>query len=131
MKRDLWWLITDGDERIFAVGDVVGVLCWPYCEGKIAAEVISRLSVGLRCLRNAGGGLRSADHWCGMTEEQARAQTGTLKSKRFPGSFPAGRPPWGAPEGLTKIIVEPQTGRIIGVGIAVIRRAYFRRRAGD
>ena len=55
--------------------------------------------------------------WCGLTEAQAQEQGVEFEVAKFP---------WGAlsraitvdrPEGLTKLIVEKKTGRILGVGL--------------
>ena len=55
--------------------------------------------------------------WCGLTEEQARAQNIPIKIQRFPWKFSGRATTMGAPEGLTKILVDPDSGRIVGVGI--------------
>ena len=56
--------------------------------------------------------------WCGLTETQAQADGIEFEVAKFP---------WGAlsraitvdrPEGLTKLVLEKSTGRILGVGIA-------------
>ena len=56
--------------------------------------------------------------WCGLTEIEAAARGRTVATASFP---------WGAsgraltldrPEGLTKLVLDPQTERILGVGIA-------------
>ena len=56
--------------------------------------------------------------WCGLTEAQAQAQGIDVEVAKFP---------WGAltraitvdrPEGLTKLVIERGTGRVLGVGIA-------------
>ena len=56
--------------------------------------------------------------WCGLTEAQAQAEGVDFEVAKFP---------WGAsgraitldrPDGLTKLILEPKTSRILGVGIA-------------
>jgi dihydrolipoamide dehydrogenase len=56
--------------------------------------------------------------WCGLTEAQARAEGIAVEVAKFP---------WGAsgraiaidrPDGLTKIVLEPGSGRVLGVGIA-------------
>ena len=56
--------------------------------------------------------------WAGLTEAQAQAEGREIEVAKFP---------WGAlsraitvdrPEGLTKLVLEPKTGRVLGVGIA-------------
>jgi dihydrolipoamide dehydrogenase len=56
--------------------------------------------------------------WAGLTEAQAKADGREVEIAKFP---------WGAasraitvdrPDGLTKLVLEPKSGRILGVGIA-------------
>ena len=56
--------------------------------------------------------------WCGLTEAEAQAKGIEVEIAKFP---------WGAsgraitldrPDGLTKLILEPKTSRVLGVGIA-------------
>jgi len=109
------------DERIFAVGDVAGGMMLAHKasrEGKVAAEVI--------CGEPAAFDVRAIPAvvytdpqiaWCGLTEEEARQKKITIKVQRFPWKFSGRAATMGAAEGLTKIIVDPETGRILGVGI--------------
>ena len=55
--------------------------------------------------------------WCGLTEEQARKDNRSVKVNRFPWKFSGRATTMGIYEGLTKIIAEPDTGRILGMGI--------------
>ncbi|MGD8211498.1 MAG: dihydrolipoyl dehydrogenase, partial [Desulfobacterales bacterium] len=55
--------------------------------------------------------------WCGLTEEQARAENRDISVQRFPWKFSGRAATMGVTEGLTKVIVDPATGRILGVGI--------------
>jgi dihydrolipoamide dehydrogenase len=109
------------DERIFAVGDVVGGLMLAHKasrEGKVAAEVIAGQPSAFDA--RAIPAVVYTDPqiaWCGLTEEQARNQNIPVAVRRFPWKFSGRAATMGAAEGLTKIIVDPQTGRILGVGI--------------
>ena len=109
------------DERIFAAGDVVGGVMLAHKatrEGKIAAEVIAGEPSAFDV--RAMPAVVYTDPqiaWCGMTEEQARRENRSVKVQRFPWKFSGRATTMGAPEGLTKIIVDPATGRILGVGI--------------
>ena len=109
------------DDRIFAVGDVVGGMMLAHKatrEGKVAAEVIAGepSAFDVRAIP-AVVYTDPQIAWCGMTEEQARTENKDIKVQRFPWKFSGRAATMGATEGLTKIIVEPATGRIIGVGI--------------
>jgi dihydrolipoamide dehydrogenase len=109
------------DERIFAVGDVVGGMMLAHKatrEGKVAAEVIAGEPSAFDV--RAMPAVVYTDPqiaWCGMTEEQARAENRKVKVQRFPWKFSGRATTMGAPEGMTKIIVDPETGRILGLGI--------------
>ena len=109
------------DERIFAVGDVTGGLMLAHKatrEGKVAAEVIAGepSAFDVRAIP-AVVYTDPQIAWCGLTEEEARAKNIPVKVQRFPWKFSGRATTMGAPEGLTKIIVEPDSGRIAGVGI--------------
>lgn len=109
------------DERIFAVGDVAGGLMLAHKatrEGKVAAEVIAGKPSAFD-VRAIPAVVYTDPQiaWCGLTEEQARAEKIPIKVLRFPWKFSGRATTMGAPEGLTKIIADPETGRIVGVGI--------------
>jgi len=109
------------DKNIFAVGDVAGGMMLAHKatrEGKIAAEIIAGQSSAFDA--RAIPAVVYTDPqiaWCGLTEEQARREKRAIEVKRFPWKFSGRAATMGAPEGLTKIIVEPETLRILGVGI--------------
>jgi len=109
------------DERIFAVGDVAGGLMLAHKatrEGKVAAEVIAGepSAFDVRAIP-AVVYTDPQIAWCGLTEEQARKENIPIKVQRFPWKFSGRATTMGAPEGLTKIIIDPEAGRILGVGI--------------
>ena len=109
------------DERIFAVGDVAGGLMLAHKatrEGKVAAEVIAGQPSAFD-VRAIPAVVYTDPQiaWCGLTEEEARAQNIPIKVQRFPWKFSGRATTMGAPEGLTKIMVDPDSGRIVGVGI--------------
>jgi dihydrolipoamide dehydrogenase len=109
------------DERIFAVGDVVGGMMLAHKatrEGKVAAEVIAGepSAFDVRAIP-AVVYTDPQIAWCGLTEETARRKNIAIKVQRFPWKFSGRATTMGAPQGLTKIIADPETGRILGVGI--------------
>ncbi len=55
--------------------------------------------------------------WAGLTENAARAQRRSIKIARFPWSASGRALTMDAPEGMTKIIADPETGRVVGFGI--------------
>ncbi len=87
-------------------------------EGKVAAEVIAGKPSAFDA--RAIPAVVYTDPqiaWCGLTEEQARQQNRKVDVQRFPWKFSGRATTMGAPEGLTKIIVDPPSGRILGMGI--------------
>jgi len=110
------------DEKIFAVGDVAGGMMLAHKatrEGKIAAEVLAGKPSAFDA--RAIPAVVYTDPqiaWCGLTEEAARRENRAVNVQRFPWKFSGRAASMGAPEGLTKILVAPETGRILGVGIA-------------
>ena len=109
------------DERIFAVGDVVGGVMLAHKairEGKVAAEVIAGepSAFDVRAIP-AVVYTDPQIAWCGLTEEEARKQNRPVSIQRFPWKFSGRATTMNAPEGLTKMIVDPENGRILGIGI--------------
>ncbi|MBT8372028.1 MAG: dihydrolipoyl dehydrogenase [Deltaproteobacteria bacterium] len=109
------------DQRIYAAGDVVGGMMLAHKatrEGKVAAEVIAGKPSAFD-VRAIPAVVYTDPQiaWCGLTEEQALKEKRSVKVQRFPWKFSGRATTMGAPEGLTKIIVDPENGRILGVGI--------------
>jgi dihydrolipoamide dehydrogenase len=109
------------DERIFAVGDAVGGMMLAHkasYEGKVAAEVIAGKPSAFD-VRAIPAVVYTDPQiaWCGITEEQALRENRPIRVQRFPWKFSGRAATMGAPEGLTKIIAEAESGRILGVGI--------------
>jgi dihydrolipoamide dehydrogenase len=109
------------DERILAVGDVVGGMMLAHkasYEGKIAAEVVAGKAAAFDA--RAIPAVVYTDPqiaWCGLTEEQARRENVPVTVQKFPWKFSGRATTMGAPEGLTKVLVDTASGRILGVGI--------------
>jgi dihydrolipoamide dehydrogenase len=123
---DKGFIETDGQRRtaeptMFAIGDVAGEPMLAHKashEARVAVEAI----LGHKAVfePQAIPAVVFTDPeiaWAGLTETDAKAQGIEVEVPKFP---------WGAvsraitvdrPEGLTKLVVEPNTGRILGVGI--------------
>jgi dihydrolipoamide dehydrogenase len=117
---------TDGQRRtgeptIFAIGDVAGEPMLAHKashEARVAVEAI----LGHKAVfePQAIPAVVFTDPeiaWAGLTEAEAKAQGIEVEVPKFP---------WGAvsraitvdrPDGLTKLVLEPKTGRVLGVGI--------------
>ena len=109
------------DQNIFAIGDVVGGAMLAHkamYEGKVAAEVIAGEPAGFDV--QAIPAVVFTDPqvaWCGLTEEEAKKQNRAVKVSRFPWAASGRAVSLGVPEGMTKIIIDEDTERILGMGI--------------
>jgi len=109
------------DERIFAVGDVAGGVMLAHKamhEGKVAAEVIAGLHSAFDF--QAIPAVVYTDPqiaWCGLTEDEAGSRNRPVKTSRFPWSASGRALTMGVQKGLTKMILDPETERVLGVGI--------------
>ena len=109
------------DPNIWAIGDLAGE---PMLAHKAAAE--AKVAVA-----SIAGEPASFDPaaipavvftdpelaWCGVTEAQALKEGRTVKALRFPWAASGRAQTIGRTEGMTKIIVDPATDRVLGVGI--------------
>ncbi len=108
-------------EKIFAIGDVAGEPMLAHkatYEGKIAVEVI----LGEPAVFDARAipAVVFTDPevaWCGLTETEAKKQGKEIRRERFPWAGSGRAMTLGRTEGLTKLMVDPQTERVLGVGI--------------
>ena len=56
--------------------------------------------------------------WCGLTEAEAKAKGIAIEVAKFPWAASGRALTFDRTDGLTKLIIEPETERILGVGIA-------------
>jgi dihydrolipoamide dehydrogenase len=109
------------DDKIFAIGDVVGGAMLAHkamYEGKVAAEVIAGQPSGFDVTAIPAVVFTNPQlAWCGLTEEEARQQNRSVKVSRFPWSASGRAVSMGLSKGMTKMIIDPETERILGVGI--------------
>ncbi len=107
--------------NIYAVGDVTGSPMLAHRairQGKVAAEVINGLPSAFD--NRAIPAVVYTDPqiaWCGLSEEEARREHIDVKITRFPWSASGRAATMASPDGLTKLILEAETGRILGAGI--------------
>ena len=55
--------------------------------------------------------------WCGLTENTAREQGREVSVLRFPWAASGRAATMGRPAGLTKLLVDPGTERVLGMGV--------------
>ncbi len=117
---------VDGQRRtaepsIFAIGDLVGEPMLAHKashEGRLAVEVIHGSESLFEPLAIPAVVFTDPEvAWCGLTETQAKTESRTVKVAKFP---------WGASgravtldriDGMTKLIVECESEKVIGVGM--------------
>jgi len=109
------------DPRIYAVGDVTGEPMLAHRamrQGKVAAEVIAgRPSAFDNVAVPAVVFTDPEVAWCGVTELQAQRASRPVKTAKFPWAASGRAATLGRSDGLTKIIVDPESQRVLGVGI--------------
>jgi dihydrolipoamide dehydrogenase len=124
---DKGFIETDPQRRtaertIFAIGDVAGEPMLAHKashEARVAVEAIAGHKAVFEPQAIPAVVFTDPEiAWCGLTEAQAQAEGTAIDVAKFP---------WGAlsraitvdrPDGLTKLVLEPKTGRVLGVGIA-------------
>jgi len=113
-------LQTD-DPSIYAIGDVVGEPMLAHKashEGRVAVEAIAGHKVAFE--PNAIPAVVFTDPevaWAGLTETQAQKESREIKVAKFPWAASGRAITLDRPEGMTKLIFDPQTERVLGVGI--------------
>lgn len=110
------------EKRIFAIGDVTGDPMLAHKasrEGIVAAEAIAGHASAAYDPRAVPAVVYTSPElaWCGMTEAEARAAKLELKVGKFQWGASGKAIAMGRPEGVTKIIADAKTRRILGVGI--------------
>lgn len=107
--------------HIFAIGDIVGNPMLAHKavhEGKVAAEVAAGHKVGFDALTIPSVAYTDPEvAWMGLTENQAKAQNIPYEKGAFPWAASGRSLSIGRNEGVTKILSDPTTGRILGAGM--------------
>ena len=107
--------------HIYAVGDVVGGMMLAHKatrEGKVAAESIAGQATAFD-VRAIPAVVYTDPQiaWCGLSESEARKENRPVRIRRFPWKASGRAITMGLSDGLTKLIVNPENGRILGAGI--------------
>jgi dihydrolipoamide dehydrogenase len=106
---------------IYAIGDIVGGPMLAHKathEGKVAAEVIAGEDVEFDAKTIPSVAYTDPEvAWMGLTETAAKADGVDYEKAVFPWAASGRALGLGRPEGLTKLLVEPETRRVLGAGI--------------
>ena len=107
--------------HIFAIGDIVGQPMLAHKathEGKVAAEVAAghKAAFDARVIPSVAY-TDPEVAWVGVTETEAKARGLAVEKGSFPWAASGRALSLGRSEGLTKLIIDPADGRVIGAGI--------------
>jgi dihydrolipoamide dehydrogenase len=107
--------------HVYAIGDVVGNPMLAHKathEAAVAAEVIAGQDVAFdaRAIPSVAYTLPEVA-WVGLTETQAKEDGTSYEKAAFPWAASGRALSMEASAGLTKLLVEPETGRVLGAGI--------------
>ncbi|TXL20295.1 dihydrolipoyl dehydrogenase, partial [Methylococcaceae bacterium HT5] len=107
--------------HIYAIGDIVGNPMLAHkavYEGKIAAEVVAGHKSGFDALTIPSVAYTDPEiAWMGLTENQAKEQGIAYDKGAFPWAASGRSLSLDRSEGLTKMLCDPETGRILGAGM--------------
>ncbi|HCY75928.1 MAG TPA: dihydrolipoyl dehydrogenase [Ignavibacteriales bacterium] len=123
---DRGWIKVDKqlrttDPNIFAIGDIAGEPMLAHKashEGRTAVEVIAGHKVAFEPLAIPAVVFTDPEiAWAGITEEQAKKDGVKYEVAKFPWAASGRAVTLDRNDGVTKLIVDPDTQRILGVGI--------------
>lgn len=113
-------LQTD-DADIYAIGDIVGEPMLAHKashEGRVAVEHIAGHKVAFEPLAIPAVVFTDPEiAWAGLTETQAKEQKLDFAAAKFPWAASGRATTLGRSDGVTKLIIEKETERILGIGI--------------
>jgi len=109
------------DPLLYAVGDVTGEPLLAHRamrQGKVAAEAIAGKPAAFDNAAIPAVVFTDPEvAWSGLTEAQANEAGRPVKIARLPWAASGRAATLGRSDGLTKIVADPETGRILGVGL--------------
>lgn len=111
------------DPNIFAIGDLVGQ---PMLAHKASAEARAAVEAidGQKGAAYEPATIPSVVYtdpeiaWCGLTETEAKERGLKVKVTRFTWQASGRALSMDRPDGLTKLVVDPETDRVLGMGVA-------------
>ena len=109
------------DENIYAIGDIAGGILLAHKahkEARIAVEVINgQDSVFQDVVMPAVVFTDPELAWCGLTEAEAKERGITYEVSKFPWAASGRALSFDRTDGLTKMLIDPETDRVLGVVI--------------
>ncbi len=123
---DRGFIAVDEQQRtnvphIFAIGDIAGEPMLAHKathEGKVAAEVAAGEKSAFSALTIPSVAYTDPEvAWMGLTETDAKTEDIDYEKSTFPWAASGRSLALGRSEGLTKLLFDPKTGRLLGAGI--------------
>lgn len=109
------------DPAIYAIGDVVGGALLAHKaakEARITVEVMTGESSTFEDVIIPAVVFTDPEvAWCGLTEAEAKEKGIPVQVAKFPWAASGRALTLDRPDGMTKLIIEPETERVLGVGI--------------
>jgi dihydrolipoamide dehydrogenase len=109
------------DPSIFAIGDIAGGVLLAHKatrEGRIAVEAIVGESGSVGDFVVPAVVFTDPElAWCGLTESEAQQKGIPVEVVKFPWGASGRALTFDRPDGMTKLLIDPQSERILGVGI--------------
>lgn len=120
------WIVVNkqmqtDDSNILAIGDIVGEPMLAHKaahEARVAVEVIAGHKAAFEPLAIPAVVFTDPEiAWAGLTENQAKEKGITFEVAKFPWAASGRATTLDRSDGVTKLIIEPETERILGIGI--------------
>jgi dihydrolipoamide dehydrogenase len=120
------WIIADNalktnDEHIYAIGDIVGEPMLAHKashEARVAVDAISGKKVAFEPLAIPAVVFTDPEiAWAGLNENVATAKGIKYEVAKFPWAASGRATTLDRSDGLTKILVDPETERVLGIGL--------------
>ena len=109
------------DPHILAIGDVAGEPMLAHKashQGRVAVEALHGGPAAFEPLAIPAVVFTDPEiAWAGLTEDQAKRDNREVEISRYPWAASGRAVSLGRTEGMTKLLVDPETDRILGVGI--------------
>ena len=109
------------DPAILAIGDIVGGTLLAHKaskEARIAVEVLVGEDSAFTDITIPAVVFTDPElAWCGLTESEAKAKGLAVQVAKFPWAASGRALSFDRPDGMTKLVVDPDSERILGVGI--------------
>jgi dihydrolipoamide dehydrogenase len=109
------------DPNIYAIGDIAGGVLLAHKahkEARIAVEVINGQSSALKNIVTPAVVFTDPElAWCGLTEAEAKERGVKYEVSKFPWAASGRALSFDRTDGVTKMLIDPESERVIGVGI--------------